>query len=208
MPVASSTCQQRGAGPASGRSSLHWPLNASGRRLPTGHRPLPTAMIFAIRCGFGSYSLSGAGSLTTMHRWTARFLLLVMLVPAVGPLGLARVPPPAPMHCMRRPLAATPAAEPAMHCHHGASQTAPPTDESQAAPSPISSEASLRSLDCCCGRHCDCCRNSKASEWARPASNHLSFVGLLIESGPPAAMAPRVPTFLAGPDSARAPPRS
>jgi len=139
-----------------------------------------------------------------MHRWTARFLLLIMLVPAVGPLALARVASPRPMPCMRRPLAAAPA----MHCHHGASQSAPQTAESQASASPVSQETSFRSLDCCCGQHCDCCRNSKTSESARPASNHLSFVGLLMESALPAALASRVSAFFAGPDSARAPPRS
>jgi len=143
-----------------------------------------------------------------MHRWTARFLLLVMLVPAVGPVALARVASPAPMHCMRGPLAVAPAAETAMHCHHVASQSVPQTVEPQASASHASQEASFRSIDCCCGQHCDCCRNSKMSEWARAASSHLSFVSLLIEPALPAAMAHRVSTFLAGPDSARAPPRS
>ena len=122
-------------------------------------------------------------------------------------LALARLASPAPMHCMRRPLAASPAAAPAMHCHHGAAQ-AHGTPESQASASPASQETSFRSLDCCCGQHCDCCRNSKMPEWARPAKNRLSFVGLHIQPASHAAIAPQASEFLAGPDSARAPPRS
>ena len=137
-----------------------------------------------------------------MWGWTARFLLLVMLVPAIGPLALARVAPPEAMHCMRRPLqTAAPAAEPAMHCHHAAAAAG------NAMPQAASSEASFCSLDCCCPNH-DCCRGLKTSEWARPASNLLSLVTLLIEPALPAQMAARVSTAITGPDSARAPPRS
>ena len=155
--------------------------------------------------------LLGTGSLITMHRWTARFLLLVMLVPAFGPLALARVGAPAGMHCMRRPLAAEQdrAAEPAMHCHHSAvqsaGQSAPQAAESQT--SAAAPAASLRSLDCCCGQHCDCCRNSKTSEWARPAATHLSVISVLIEPAPAAHFVTRPATLFTGPDSARAPPR-
>jgi len=137
-----------------------------------------------------------------MHRWTARFLLLLMLVPAFGPLALAGVAPPEGMHCMRRPVTASPAsAERAMHCHHGGPQSA-----TQNVASPASSEASFRSLDCCC-QHCDCCRSSKTSEWARPACNHFSFASLLIEPALLASAAPRLSAPLIGADSARAPPR-
>ncbi len=131
-----------------------------------------------------------------MHRWTAGLLLLVMLVPGLAPLALAGTAAPEAMHCMRRPLSGTaPAAQPAMHCHEAMAQ-APPEQ---------SSEASFRSLDCCCQNH-DCCRSVKTSEWAQPASVHFSFVSLLIESalGAPAIL--RVSVDLTAPDSARAPP--
>jgi len=56
-------------------------------------------------------------------RWTARFLLLVMVAPAFGPLALARVSQPEAPHCMRRPMSGQSAsgksAQPAMQCHHG-----------------------------------------------------------------------------------------
>jgi len=131
-----------------------------------------------------------------MHRWTAKFLLLVMLVPVCGPLALARVAQPETMHCMRHPLQQTAhAVEPAMHCHHGM------------APSPATEtpEKSFRSLDCCCQNH-DCCRGLKTSEWARPASNLLSCVSLLIEPAPVPQLAARFSADFTGQESTRAPP--
>ena len=61
-----------------------------------------------------------------MYRWTARFVLLVMLAPITGPLALASTAPPPMQCCVRRPLttAPVPAAESTMPCHHGASQAA------------------------------------------------------------------------------------
>jgi hypothetical protein len=137
-----------------------------------------------------------------MVRWTARFVLLVMLVPVFGPMALATVAPQQGMHCMRRPLATAPAvaAEPAMHCHHDAAAAAP---QAQSA----ANEVSFRSLDCCCP-HCDCCRNSKISEWARPATSHPSLGSLLIEPAPGGFVAARVSAPLIDAGSARAPPRS
>jgi len=147
-----------------------------------------------------------------MHRCTASFLLLVMLVPASGPFALAGTVPSGPMHCMRRPLqrvegasAAAPA-EPAMHCHHGVSQNAAAQDP--AASTPAHPEISFRSLDCCCHHDCDCCRNSKTSEWARPAPVDLSFVSIQIEPALAAPAASFVSSAVSGPDSARAPPCS
>jgi len=145
-----------------------------------------------------------------MHRWTARFTLLVMLAPFVGPPALAGVDPMQGMHCMRRPLADAPAASPAeppMHCHHAASQSAEP-ENSRTADSALSAvpEASFRSLDCCCSDH-DCCRTVKTSEWARRASDYDSSIGLLIEPAASAPVTAHVSAVFAGPDSARAPPR-
>lgn len=150
-----------------------------------------------------------------MHRWTARFLLLVMLVPAIGPLALGRVAPPGAMHCMRRPLlaaAVASSAQPAMHCHQAAQETE--AAQNGAAQNgalqtsrPASSETSFRSLDCCCCNRDCCCRGLKTSEWARPATNHLSFVSLLIEPAVPTLVTASASAVLTGPDSARAPPR-
>lgn len=128
-----------------------------------------------------------------MRRWTANFLLLVMLVPALAPAALARMAAPEAMHCirLRQP---TPAPQSAMPCHHGMEQMAMP-----------SSGASLRAVDCCCSNH-DCCRGVKTSERAQPCSNPFAFFSLLVE---PAAASP---TYIRGsvnvvaPDSARAPP--
>jgi len=146
-------------------------------------------------------------NVTATSRWTASFLLLVMLVPAFGPLALARVAPPEGMHCMRRPISDAPTAGPAMHCHQEALQSAVAySSRSQDSALPASSGASFRSLDCCCNHDC-CCRILKTSDWARPAVNHLSFVGLLIEPALSAPITDRVSAVLIGPDSARAPPR-
>lgn len=138
-----------------------------------------------------------------MHRWTARFALLVMLVPVFGPLALANVVSPSMKCCMRRPVTGATAgtANPAMHCHHGAM-------EAQAADTQgaDSREHSLRSQDCC-GQHC-CCQNSQTPEWARPASNSLTFTDL--PTAPPvgASTMARVSSPLMSADLARAPPRS
>jgi hypothetical protein len=138
-----------------------------------------------------------------MHRWTAAFLALVMLASAFGPVGTAHAATPDGMHCMRRPLAATRAAAPAMHCHESA-QAPAPEPEQQSATS--ASEASVSSLDCCANH--ECCRGLKTSDWARPASNPFSSVQLKIHPTVFAQTASRVSDVFAGPDSARAPPRS
>ena len=147
-------------------------------------------------------------NVTATSRWTASFLLLVMLVPAFGPFAMARLAPPDGMHCMRRPLSDAPAAQPAMPCHHAAQEAkAAPNDAAgNAAPQISRREASFRSVDCCCSNH-DCCRGLKTSEWARPASNLLSVVRFPIEPAIPAQIALRVSAMLSGLDSARAPPR-
>ncbi|HYU47997.1 MAG TPA: hypothetical protein VEK84_17675 [Terriglobales bacterium] len=129
-----------------------------------------------------------------MHRWTARFLLLAMLLPVCGPLALARTAQSQAMHCMRKPHQSV---QPTMHCHHAMAQTS----------AQEISEKSFRSLDCCCQNH-DCCRSLKTSVWARPASNLLSYVGLLTERAHASQRAAHVSVDLAGQDSTRAPPRS
>jgi hypothetical protein len=144
---------------------------------------------------WGLSRLGRAATEITMHRWTATFLLLVMVVPAFGPLALAGTAAPQAMHCMRQPLGQT--AQPPMHCHHGMGQSSLPQTP----------EASFRALDCCCPNH-DCCRGLKTSEWARPAASQFSTVSLLIEPALVAPAASRGSADRIAPDSARAPPLS
>jgi hypothetical protein len=120
-----------------------------------------------------------------------------MLVPAVGPLALARAAAPQAMHCIRQPLREIQSAQPAMHCHHGMAQ----------APHSPSPQVSFNALESCCHNH-DCCRGLKTSEWASPAFNRLPIISLLIEPALRTQAAARVSADLLGTDSARAPPAS
>lgn len=155
-----------------------------------------------------------------MHRWIAKFVVVIMLAPTFGPLALARVAPMEGMHCMRRPLgpaAAIPGAEPAMRCH---GDTPPRAERSsvkgseesseeipgQAASSSASSEASFRSPDCC--RNHECCRSITTTGRAHLTGIRCLNVSLRIEPAPSAWSATRISPALIGSDSARAPPRS
>jgi len=133
--------------------------------------------------------------------WIARFLVLVMLVPAFGPLALAHAAPIESMHCARRPLAESRAGGPAMHCHEGLAQNGVAGNDGPVMPEP---GASFRSLDCCSNH--DCCRAVKTSDWARPASNFLSLLSFLAEPALHTQLTARIPTAFTGPDSTRAPP--
>jgi len=137
-------------------------------------------------------------------RWTARFLLLVMLAPAYGPLAMAQCAQPEAMHCVRQPMSAQ-AAQPAMPCHHAMAQSKPPQPESsQGESSDLSFQAT--NTDDCCQNHC-CC-GATTSERARPVSSLLSFFSLLIETARPSQSAEFQSCDIFGQDSARAPPRS
>jgi hypothetical protein len=125
-----------------------------------------------------------------MHRWIARLLVLVMLVPAFGSLALARAAQPQAPHCLRQP------AKPVMQCHHGM----------EMAPERPSSEESFRALEQCCQNH-DCCRSLAAPKWAQPQSK-LSRRELLTERALSAPDAQLTSVTPAENDSARAPPRS
>ncbi len=141
------------------------------------------------------------------YRMTAGVLLLVMLVPAFGPFAMASLAPAEGIHCMRRQLRYARAAARPTRCHVAGHGHVPQDSESQN--SSTSTEASLRSLDCCCN-HCNyncCCRLPKISEWAQPVTFQLSSVSLLIELASPVPFTDRVSPILIGPDSARAPPR-
>jgi len=130
-------------------------------------------------------------------RWTARFLLLVMLAPAFGPLALARGAQPEATHCMRQPMSVQ-SAQPAMQCHHAMAHAKPPESDSL--------EASFQATANCCQSHC-CC-GATTSEWARQPSSLLPFVNLLIEHAQTAQRTARFSIDISGYDSARAPPRS
>jgi hypothetical protein len=131
-------------------------------------------------------------------RWTARFLLLVMLAPAFGPLALARAAQPEAMQCMRQSVSER-SEQPAMQCHHAMAQSKPPRPEP--------SEAAFQAADNCCENH-DCCRGVTTSEWARPASSLFPCSNLLIEPARPSRSAVLQSSDISGDDSARAPPRS
>lgn len=177
----------------------HTLRNHPSRAEASSEQPTHRSMLSATRMVFPrAGNPSPRSTVIHMHRWTARFLLLAMLLPVLGPLALARAVQPEAMHCVRKPLQpATQTNQPAMHCHHAIAQ----------APAPGSPATSFNSLDCCCQNH-DCCRGLKTSEWARPASNLLSYVSLPIEPAPAPQFAAQISADPTGQDSTRAPPRS
>jgi hypothetical protein len=131
-------------------------------------------------------------------RWTAGFLLLVMLAPAFGPLAVAHAAQPEAMHCMRQSVSVH-AAQPAMPCHHAMAQSK--------TPQPESSEASFQAVANCCLKH-DCCCRVATLEWAHPAFSLLSFLSLLIEPARASQSTILLSSDISGHDSARAPPHS
>src|ERR1700722_19393300 len=99
-----------------------------------------------------------------MFRWTARFLLLVIFAPVVGPAAQARTGVQQATHCMRQAtvehLASARPAQPAMPCH-GMGMAMPSQPES--------SHTSFQATDNCCLDH-NCCGCVANSEWAQPVS--------------------------------------
>ncbi len=180
--------------------STQLPVSSKTVALGTGYWQLGTGYCYAVRQMWGA------------SRWTARFLLLVMLAPAFGPLAMAHCAQPQAMHCMRQSMsghaasghaASAHAAQPAMPCHHAMARSEPPQPES----SPVeSSETSFQPANNgnCCQNHC-CC-GATTSEWAQPASTLLSFLSLLIEPARPSPNAALQSSDISGHDSARAPP--
>jgi len=129
------------------------------------------------------------------YRWTARCLLLVMLVPAFGPMTMAQA---GDMHGLR-PTAPAQAVASAVPCHHAMAHAQPIPSKS--------SGTSLQADDSnCCQNHC-CC-GAFTSEWAQPASGLLSFLALVMEPALLAQDATLRSSNFVGLDSARAPPRS
>jgi hypothetical protein len=139
----------------------------------------------------------------SVSRWIARFLLLVMLAPAFGPLAMAHAAQPGAMHCLRQPVSGHPA-QPTMQCHHAMAQSKSPQPESSPAES---SEASFQAVANCCLNH-DCCCRAATLEWAHPAFSLLSFLSLLIEPARASQSTILLSSDISGHDSARAPPRS
>jgi len=142
------------------------------------------------------------------YRWAARVLLLVMLVPAFGPMAMACAARPETMHCTRQPTSGQAGsgqarsgqtAQPAMQCHHAMAQSKPPQSEE-------SSAFRATNDGNCCQNHC-CC-GASTSEWARPASSLPSFISLAIEPSRPSQDALLPSSDIRRQDSARAPPRS
>jgi hypothetical protein len=128
-----------------------------------------------------------------MQRWIARLLVLVMAVPALGPLAIAAAAPQTGPHCAR------PAAKPAMQCHPGMTMPMP-----MAADTP-SSEKSFRATDSCCQDH-DCCRGMAAPKWAASPAQLLLHWSLPVAAGLDATTTYLNPGNFVDDHSARAPP--
>lgn len=156
--------------------------------LSTDGRQLASAFLLCFRQMWGDYRWAAS-------RWTARCLLLVMLVPAFGPLAMAQ---PGAMHCLR-PIVSTHTVAREMPCHHAMAHAQSTTS--------TFSEAALQADDSnCCANHC-CC-GAFTSEWAQPASRLLSFLSPLVEPAGLAQGARLRSSNVVGLDSARAPPLS
>jgi len=94
-----------------------------------------------------------------MIRWTAKFLLLVLIAGPFAPMAAAwsiaqapSAPASARDHCLRKPVAAS---TPVPRCHHHAADTAPE-------PTPV--PLGVRSTNCCDGH--ECCRSMVRSHSA------------------------------------------
>ena len=92
---------------------------------------------------------------------SARLLVLVMVVPAFGPLAMARISQQSGAHCLRQPGSRQPA-QSTMQCHRGMTMAADGAD-------PQSSETSVSAIDSCCPNHA-CCRGMATPQWAQPQS--------------------------------------
>jgi hypothetical protein len=143
----------------------------------------------------------GAAILPCMYRWTARLLMLVMLVPAFGPAALARGSEAMGPHCMRHRGAAQASAQPKMECHGGMAM--PEAQASAQRPSQVS----IGSTENCCQDH-SCCRGLTASRWAQPRVRTHSDYVFLTSRAIPDQISQSADSILLDIDSARAPPLS
>ncbi|MBI3476540.1 MAG: hypothetical protein HY010_12475 [Acidobacteria bacterium] len=126
-----------------------------------------------------------------MQRWIARLLVLVMIVPAFGPLAMARASETMAPHCSRQP------AQPVMQCHQG---MAMPMSSA-----PSSPETSFQSVNSCCQNH-DCCRGLATSQWAQAPSQQTIQHVLPTSETQRISIALLTFSNISDSDSARAPP--
>jgi hypothetical protein len=127
-----------------------------------------------------------------MHRWVAKFLVFVMIVPAIGPLALAHPAQAQAPHCLRQ------TAKPVMQCHQGVSMAQEPE---------IPTETSFQAADQCCSNH-DCCRGMGTPRWGQPQAQLTSQQSQPTVEAAHASVMQFAPSILADNDSARAPPRN
>ena len=151
--------------------------------------PLPaTAMLAAME------------RISHFYHWTARFLVLVMIAPALGPMVLAHSTELSAPHCLRQRVSA----RPAMPCHHEMAESKSTEPESNSLQSP---ETSFQANYSCCQNHDCCCRiGNSGSVWLASVLA-CSFRPLIGRSGPVKNTLSRSKDFFRQ-DSARAPPRS
>jgi hypothetical protein len=116
-----------------------------------------------------------------MHRWIARFLLLVALGGTFGPLARAATTAPPHACCVRKPL---------HHCH--------------ASVGVETEQLVIRSADCC--NH-ECCRAITGARWAHArlsaATSFTQSVEAYLDRSTPVSPTTEFSTF----QSTRAPPR-
>jgi hypothetical protein len=99
-----------------------------------------------------------------MYRWTARLLLIMISLPAFGPMALASLSPAQGAHCVRQPE------KPAvMPCHH----------EMMAMAEAESPATSLRAADNCCENHDCCVRGVTTRQWASPERFQFASVSFV-----------------------------
>ncbi|MGC9987032.1 MAG: hypothetical protein ABSC07_00480 [Terriglobales bacterium] len=132
-------------------------------------------------------------------------MLLVMLVPAFGPMAMPCAALPQAMQCMRRPMSGQAVTgQPAMPCHHAMAHSNPPQPETFEASLQSTNIQSTNNGGCCQGH---CCCGASTSEWTRPAASLPTFISLTIEPALPSQDAVLRSSDVSRQDSARAPPR-
>lgn len=144
--------------------------------------------------------LSSVERISHFSHWTARFLVLVMIAPALGPMALARSTEPRAPHCLRQRVAAPPA----MPCHHEMAESKSTEPESSSLQSP---ETSFQADHSCCQNHDCCCRIANSGSVLLASVLAGSFHPLIGRSGPVRNKLSRSKDVFRQ-DSARAPPRS
>jgi hypothetical protein len=144
--------------------------------------------------------LSSVERISHFSRWTARFLVLAMIAPALVPVALARSTELSAPHCLRQRMSA----RPAMPCHDGMAESKSTEPESNSRQPP---ETSFQANYSCCQNHDCCCRiGNSGSVWLASVLSS-SFHPLIGRSSLVKNTFSRSKDVF-GQDSARAPPRS